>query len=210
MPPVSDRSSPTAKTHGRPKVPYRRRKAYKTIHKLNAALESADRKRQKYKMRWLRLKQSHPVHHHRRSATSSLFVYTPFQNTLSATECKKVDFPACKKRVCFFTMSWWINSRMLRKPVHHKRVMQFLRTYSRSTDLQTLHVRSGCHGQLQSGNSLVTATQMLWTLLPRLWLSSSLKGMIIPDSPVGKKTNGNKKQGQETQAFAIGHNIKPP
>ena len=27
-------------------------------------LESADRKRHKCKMRWLRLKQSHPVHHH--------------------------------------------------------------------------------------------------------------------------------------------------
>jgi len=55
-PPASGRTSPVGAQRGRTKVPYRRRKAYVTISKLNVALESAEAKSHKYKMRWLRLK----------------------------------------------------------------------------------------------------------------------------------------------------------
>jgi len=55
-PPASGRTSPVGGQRGRPKVPYRRRRAYMMISKLNAALGSAEAKSHKYKMRWLRLK----------------------------------------------------------------------------------------------------------------------------------------------------------
>ena len=55
-PPVSGRTSLVGAQRGRPKFPYHRRKAYVTISKLNAALESVEAKSHKYKMKWLRLK----------------------------------------------------------------------------------------------------------------------------------------------------------
>ena len=57
-PPASGCTSPMGAQRGRPKVPYRRRKAYMMISKLNVALESAEAKSHKYKMRWLRLKRT--------------------------------------------------------------------------------------------------------------------------------------------------------
>ena len=52
-PPASGRTSPVRVQRGRPKVPYHRRKAYMMISQYNAALESAEAKSHKYKMRWL-------------------------------------------------------------------------------------------------------------------------------------------------------------
>ena len=157
-PPVSDRGSPTPiNRRGRPRVPYSYRKSYKTIQKLNAALESSDRERHKYKMRWLRIKQrQNPVQHRTDDSNEDVpqapCLSTPRSKTHTQLQnVRHLISPGAKKSLLFHNVMVDQLARVRRKLVHHKSVQQLLRTYLRSIDFRTLRARLGCQGQLEFG-----------------------------------------------------------
>ena len=97
-PPTSGRSSPT-QTHrgrGRPMLPSTHRKAYRTVVTLSASLKAANAAKQKYKMRWLRLK----LHHFddRQSSSLKTPVSAPSSTSINSSPRTSAATPRSKTR----------------------------------------------------------------------------------------------------------------